>query len=83
MTPDMINGSFEFLAAFFLMFHIRRVFKDKEVKGASIVATTFFTAWGFWNLFYYPHLGQWFSFYGGLAIVSMNFLWLYGMWRYR
>ncbi|KKL71436.1 hypothetical protein LCGC14_2094960, partial [marine sediment metagenome] len=36
----------------------------------------FFTAWGYWNMFYYPHLGQWFSFFGGFAIVFVNTVWI-------
>jgi hypothetical protein len=53
------------------------------VKGVSILSTTMFTAWGFWNLFYYPHLGQWWSFTGGLAIVAANALWVALMLKYR
>jgi len=61
---------------FFVLLHCRKIIKDKEIKGVSILAIEFFTLWGFWNLFYYPHLEQWFSFYGGLFIVSANCLWV-------
>lgn len=38
--------------------------------------TAFFTAWGFWNLHYYPSLEQWFSFYAGIVLVLGNLCWV-------
>lgn len=76
MLADAINGMFELLAGFFILMHCRRLYIDKQVRGASIVATTFFTMWGFWNLYYYPSLEQWLSFYGGIAVVAANTLWV-------
>lgn len=32
----------------------------------------FITAWGLWNLYYYPSLDQPWSFYGGVALVCVN-----------
>jgi hypothetical protein len=52
------------------------------VKGVHWIPTGFFTAWGFWNLYYYPHLDQWLSFFGGLFIVAGNFSWLILMVMY-
>ena len=74
--PDIINGSFELLSGLFVLLNCHRVIKDKDVKGVSVLTVFFFTLWGFWNLFYYPHLGQWISFAGGLIIVSANCLWV-------
>jgi hypothetical protein len=76
MTPDFVNGMFEAFAGAMIAMHCRRLLIDKLVRGVSVVATTFFTAWGFWNLFYYPHLEQMWSFYGGLVVVSANAVWL-------
>lgn len=83
MSPDLVNGLFEAFAGAMIGLHARRLWIDKEVKGASSVATAFFTAWGFWNLFYYPSLGQTWSFYGGLVVVSANAVWLALMWKFR
>lgn len=80
--PDIINGSFEFLAGFAVLNHCRAVYRDKAVKGVSILSVIFFTAWGFWNLYYYPHLNQIWSFYGGLFIVAANSLWVWLLIRY-
>lgn len=73
----MVNGAFEALAAFFLLLHVIRLHRDKQVKGVSIVAVVFFTLWGLWNAsVYYPGLEQWLSWLGGLAVVSVNALYV-------
>ena len=76
LTPDFINGAFEFLGGCFILLSVIRVLKDKQVKGVSWLHVSFFTVWGVWNLYFYPHLGQWWSFAGGLFIVLVNTLWV-------
>lgn len=83
MTADIFNGAFELLGGIFVLNHCRAVWKDKAVKGVSILSTAFFSAWGVWNLYYYPSLDQWWSFAGGLAIVGANVLWIALLLRYR
>ena len=73
---DQINGAFEAGLAVMLFLNLRRLMKDKEVKGFDYKVVVFTTAWGFFNLIYYPSLGQWWSFYGGIAVVAMNSAWL-------
>lgn len=80
--PDLTNGAFEILGAVAIFGHVRRVLKDKAVAGVSIMSTIFFASWGFWNLYYYPHLGQWVSFTGGLFIVLGNVCWIAGLVYY-
>lgn len=70
--PDFINGLFESLAGLVMLIQIRQIYKDKEVKGFHWFPIVFFTSWGYWNLYYYPHLNQWFSFLGGLLVVTAN-----------
>lgn len=76
MGPDFFNGAFELCGATFILLSIRKLYHEKVVRGVSWVHVAFFNAWGFWNLFYYPHLNQWLSFYGGVAIVAANTFWL-------
>lgn len=83
MTPDLLNGLFEFFAGISVLFNVLRLYKDKVLKGFDWRTTAFFTSWGFYNLFYYPHLGQWLSFTGGLCIVTFNCIWLTMCYRYR
>jgi hypothetical protein len=74
--PDVVNGMFELFAAPFICLSIKKLIRDKQIHGVSWVHASFFSAWGFWNLFYYPHLGQWFSFIGGIAVVTTNTAWV-------
>jgi len=81
VSPDFVNGLFEMLGGAFILNHCRVLYRDKMVRGVSIISTAFFFAWGVWNLYYYPHLDQWWSFAGGLVIVLGNCLWV-GMMLY-
>jgi hypothetical protein len=78
---DLVNGGFEIFAGLFVLDHCRKLYKDKIVRGVSFIAVVFFTSWGFWNMYYYRHLEQIISFFGGLGVVSANCLWV-GMMLY-
>lgn len=73
--PDIINGLFEVSGSIFVALSIRKTYKDKAVKGVAWITIVYFSAWGYWNLFYYPHLEQWWSFAGGILIVAANTIW--------
>jgi hypothetical protein len=80
---DLINGLFfEMCAGWFVFNHARAVLRDKEVAGLSVVSVIFFASWGIWNLYYYPSLGQMWSFWGGIAVVSANVYWVYLLLKY-
>lgn len=76
MTPDIINGLFELFGAAFIGLSIKKLAKDKQVHGVSWIHAAFFAAWGYWNLYYYPHLDQYASFVGGIGVVAANTIWL-------
>jgi len=76
MTPDSINALFEFTGALLVLMNVRQLFIDKRLSGVHWYPTAFFSAWGVWNLYYYPALGQWLSFAGGVALVFANTLWV-------
>lgn len=82
-VPDLINASFEFLGAFAVIANIKAIRRDKQAKGFSILPVIFFVVWGFWNVFYYPSLGQYASAVGGLFIASCNSYYLYLVLKYR
>lgn len=73
--PDTINGAFEALAAVATWRNVLQLWRDKQVRGSYWPAWAFFTLWGVWNLFYYPFLGQWASFAGGVLLVTGNAVW--------
>jgi len=82
MTPDFINGMFEFVGSIALWRNVIQLHHDKMARGVHWTATGFFMVWGYWNLFYYPHLDQWWSFTGGISIVTANTVWLIQMIYY-
>lgn len=61
----------------------RRLYHDKQVRGVSMWAVGFFAAWGAWNLFYYPHLQQWWSFAAGVGVMVANLAWIIMAIYYR
>lgn len=73
---DNVNGLYEAIGGLMMLLSCYRLYKDKEVKGVSMITAGFFTSWSFWNLYYYPSLGQWASFAGGIIIGLSNALWV-------
>lgn len=74
--PDLVNGSFELCAGLFCLLNVRNLLRDRSVRGVSVPASAFFAVWGYWNLFYYPHLGQWASLAGGIVVTVVNTTWV-------
>lgn len=81
--PDIINGAFESTGGFFILLSVVKLSRDKKVQGVHWGHSAFFTAWGLWNLYFYPHLDQWLSFWGGMFLVSVNAVWLGQIFWYR
>lgn len=73
---DLINACFELSGGCIILLNVRQLYKDKELKGFHWGVLLFFTVWGYWNLYYYPHLQQWLSFIGGISVVSSNTIYL-------
>lgn len=82
LTPDHINGAFEFVGSLLTWGNAVRVYKDRGYAGIYLPATVFFFFWGLWNLFYYPSLRQWWSFVGGASLVLANYVWVFAMIHY-
>lgn len=80
---DLINALFESFGGLFVSLSCVRIYRDKQVHGVSMWHAFFFLAWGIWNLAYYPHLGQTWSFYGGIGVVTTNAIWVAMMVYYR
>jgi len=80
---DAVNGSFETVGGLMQLSNCLRLYWDKQVAGVNWQVTAFMVGWGVWNLYFYPSLGQWASFAGGLVIVAANVLWVGMAWRYR
>lgn len=76
MWQDSVNGLWEVLGGLFILLSVLKLLRDKQVRGVSWIHVLFFTVWGHWNLYYYPHLGQWVSFCGGMGVMLTNTVWL-------
>jgi len=83
MNPDLINGLFELVGGYFTWMNAWTLHQEKEIKGVYWPTTVFFTAWGLWNLYYYPALGQSFSFYAGIVLVLGNVVWVGLLMHYK
>jgi len=77
MTPDLINGLFEICGGFFILLSILKLNRDKKVSGVSYLTVGFWTVWGLWNLYFYPHLGQTWSSWGAVGVVLTNSIYLW------
>lgn len=73
---DIVNGSFEIFGGFLLWYNVKTILRDKKVAGVSWIPTAFFASWGLWNLYFYPSVNCWWSFVGGLNVVSANIVWV-------
>jgi len=82
-TQDLINGLFEFFGGVLSWMNVFQLIKDKSIRGIHWFPPLFFTTWGFWNLYYYPHLHQWVSFCGGLMVTLENIVWVSLMIKFK
>ena len=80
---DLGNAFFEGVGSILTWLNVRRLYLDKHVAGVDWRVTVFWTAWGVFNLFFYPALGLWWSFVGGISIVIANFTWVCMVLYYR
>lgn len=76
MLPDLVNGLYEGIGGFMCLLNVRALYRDKKISGIRLLPSVFFMTWGFWNLYYYPHLGQWLSFSGGAFLALVNLTWV-------
>ena len=82
LNGDIINALFELFGGILLWKNVHQLHKDKEIKGVHWSPVMFLAAWGYWNLYYYPSLDQWFSFVAGINIVAANTVWVVQMLYY-
>lgn len=83
ITNDAINAGFEFFGIWFVLHNCWTVWQDKAVAGVSVPAIVFWTTWGGWNVYYYPSLGQMFSFYCGIGVLLANLLYVSMLLYYK
>lgn len=82
MSPDLINGLFEFGGAIALVIDVMYLVRDKQIKGVYWPGKLFFLSWGVWNLYFYGYYDHVWSWAGGIAICLVNAVWCYYAWKY-
>ena len=80
---DITNALFEFGGFLAVLMSIRAILRDQSVAGFSPYTTIFFTAWGCWNMAYYPHLDQWWSALAAALLTFTNTVYLCLVWYFR
>lgn len=83
VIADATNAFFEGVGSLVIWRNVQVLLKDKQVRGVDWRVTIFMSAWGGWNLWYYPHLGQWLSFWAGVFMCTANCVWLALAVQYR
>lgn len=73
---DIVTGGFETFGGIPILMSILKTHRDKRVTGLHVSSNLFFTTWGLWNLYYWPHLGQVAAFLGGVVLCLANVVWL-------
>jgi len=79
---DLINAAFEYGGTVAVVPSIAAILRDKRVHGLSALTPMFFASWGWWNLFYYPHLHQPMSAIGAVFLAGANSLYLFLVVKY-
>lgn len=74
--PDLINGTYELFGAVAILASIRAIRRTQAVAGYSAMTLLYFTSWGLWNLYYYPHLKQTMSLVGAVSTALANLVYL-------
>lgn len=59
-----------------MMLSILKLHREKKVAGVSLIHIAFFCLWGYWNIFYYPSIGQWWSASAAGALAASQTFWL-------
>jgi len=83
LSPDSINACFELGGALLIWLNVRRLYRDKSVRGVFAPVFVFYTLWGFWNCVFYPAVGQMLSFYAGAGTTLGNLAWCALAWKHR
>lgn len=76
MSSDLINGLFELAGAIALSFNVKSLWHYKTIAGIHWSSVIFFTSWGYFNIYFYPDNGLYWSFIGGLFVSAVNTSWL-------
>jgi len=73
---DYVNAAFEGAAALFALGTVIKTYIDKDIKGMWVPAAIFFTIRGYYDTYYYWHLGQSTSIRSECFLDLVNTIWV-------
>ena len=76
MLEDGFNGILGVVATSTILITIYKLYKEKLVRGISIYQAGFFMCLSYWNIYYYLHLNQLFSFYSAFVLSIASTIWV-------
>ena len=83
MSKDLINFSIQIIYNICIWFNVYKIFKDKEVKGVSLLVSLFFGLAPLWAMYYFFKLGQPLSVISSFLMCLGNLVWLIFACYYR
>ena len=79
---DMIHALFGLVCAFFTLLNVHRLYKDKKVRGVSMLFMVYLCSFNVWNIFYLFYLGQTLAWISGVLVLAANIIWFSQMIYY-
>ncbi len=73
---DLVNSGFELVGGILVWTNVRRLLRDREVRGVCYCVQAFFAAFGTWSAFFYASLAQHASLFAALVLASGNITWV-------
>lgn len=72
---DLIHGLFGIVAAVFTLLNVLKLYRDKKVRGISIIFMFYLCSFNVWNIFYLFSLQQTLGAVSGLFVLAANIIW--------
>ena len=73
---DVINSMFCVGAGLLVWLNVKKLYTDKLVLGYNWKVQAFFAAFGYWHLYYFFTLEQWFTLFAGCLLTAGNSTWV-------
>jgi len=80
---DVINSGFVFVAGFFYILNLYKLYVDKDVKGISKLSILFFSIWNIWTLFFFIQVSEfWWTIAAYVMVTLLNLVYIFLMFKY-
>ena len=73
---DIINSLFMAVSAVLIWKNVYRLWKDRKIRGVSIIPTIWFCCSGMWHLYFYASINAVWSSLACGVVLAANVVWL-------